>query len=187
MPALSNPKHEAFAQAFVASLTKPNGKGNSATQAYLDAGYRTSRNGAGASAARLLGFVSSVAARVQELQSQQLARIQPKLDVSKERVGRRLDIASQIAEQDRNASAMATSELGIAKLFGHLKDTVEINQPSFATARSINEIAQLLLHQVGFQEPYPPSALAAAVTAHDRFINDLRAIALEHDVVMLED
>jgi len=57
-----------------------------------------------------------------------LERIRPKLDISKERIGRRLDLASTIAEQDRNAQAIVASELGIAKVF-HRLDAPQDTKP----------------------------------------------------------
>jgi hypothetical protein len=56
MPALDNPRWEAFAQAIVAGLCneRPNGK-NTAKAAYLAAGYSpTNDNAARAAASRLL-------------------------------------------------------------------------------------------------------------------------------------
>src|SRR5262249_43858568 len=69
----------------------------------------------------LLRRVKPILERVRELQAEANARLQPKLDLSRERIGRRLDKASRIAEEQGNASAMATSELGIAKVFGLAK------------------------------------------------------------------
>ena len=66
----------------------------------------------------MLRNVKPVVERVRELQAEALARIQPKLDISRERVGRRLDRASQIAESKLDAASMVSSELGLAKVFG---------------------------------------------------------------------
>jgi len=97
MPVLPNPRHEAFAQAIVKGLAsdKPNGK-NTQKAAYLAAGYSTTtENATEAAASRLLRNVKPVVERVRELQAEALARIQPKLDISRERVGRNLDEASR--------------------------------------------------------------------------------------------
>jgi hypothetical protein len=67
--------------------------------------------------------MQTIANRVRELQAEALERQKTKIDLSRERVGARLDKASRIAEEGRNASAMATSELGIAKVFGHIDGT----------------------------------------------------------------
>src|SRR5262249_36302840 len=108
MPVLPNPRHEAFAQAIVKGLAsdKPNGK-NTQKAAYLAAGYSTTtENAAEAAASRLLRNVKPVVERVRELQAEALARIERKLDVSRERVGRRLDKASRMAEETGNAANM---------------------------------------------------------------------------------
>src|SRR6516162_8835880 len=119
MPALANPRHEAFAQAIVAGLsdnasreTFSNGK------AYKRAGYLPSNtNAADAAASRLLRKVKPILERVRELQAEATKRLQPKLDLSRERIGRDLDQASRIAAEQKNASAMVASVLGIAKVF----------------------------------------------------------------------
>ena len=88
MPVLPNPRHEAFAQAIVKGLAseRPNGK-NTAKAAYKAVGYSpTTEHAAEAAAHRLLRNVEPVVLRIQELQAQALARLNPKLDVSRERV-----------------------------------------------------------------------------------------------------
>src|SRR5262245_41943914 len=113
MPALSNPRYERFAQALFAGLV---GETRVKRAAYLTAYPNCSYgNSAEAAASRLLRRVKSILERVRELQAEQNKRLEPKLDLSKERIGRRLDQASRIAEHQGNAAAMATSELGIAK------------------------------------------------------------------------
>ena len=173
MPALANPRHEAFAQAFVASLSNNRKGKNTATAAYLAAGYSASRDSARRAASRLMTFVDTVAARVAELQAEQVARLQPKLDLSKERVGRRLDEASRIAEEDRNPAAMTASELGIAKVFGHIRE--QVSSQSFANAKSIADIGKMLLQQVGYNAPSDADT-SEAIEAHDQLIASLNAI-----------
>src|SRR5262249_1557482 len=129
MPVLPNPRHEAFAQAIFAGLSRH--QNYSKAQAYRDAGYKvTNGNSARACASRLLTFANGVSERIHELQAEQLARITPKLDVSKERIGRRLDLASQMAEQQGNATGIVSSELGLAKVF-HRIDVQEDNPTDF--------------------------------------------------------
>jgi|SRR6516164_2099548 len=127
MPALANPRHEAFAQAIFQGLSQDpqpelrtgasretfsNGK------AYKRAGYLPSNtNAADAAASRLLRKVKPILERVRELQAEATKRLQPKLDLSRERIGRDLDQASRIAAEQKNASAMVASVLGIAKVF----------------------------------------------------------------------
>jgi len=89
MPPHNNPRWEAFAQAIVKGLAsdKPNGK-NTQKAAYLAAGYSpTTEPAAEAAASRLLRKVKPILERVRELQAQALARLDPKLDISRERVG----------------------------------------------------------------------------------------------------
>jgi hypothetical protein len=174
MPALANPRWERFAQSLVASLSdKPEGK-NTFKAAYIAAGYSARGHSAEELASRLLRKVEPIAARVKELQAQQLARIQPKLDLSKERIGKRLDLASRIAEEDRNASAIVNSELGIAKVFHRIEEREE-NKLDFQSAQSLHEIGERLLQSVGFREPDDVS-IQAAIEANDRLIATLEAI-----------
>jgi hypothetical protein len=174
MPALQNPRHEAFAQAIFAGLSRH--KNYSQAQAYRDAGYKvTNGNSARACASRLLTFANGIAERIHELQSQQLARIQPKLDLSKERIGRRLHMASEMAEQDRNPHAVVASELGLAKVFGHLNGEPQHDAIDFKQARTMTDIGRKLLQSVGFASP-DDASIAAAIEANDAFVGRLEAI-----------
>ena len=69
----------------------------------------------------MLRNVKPVVERVRELQAEALARIQPKLDISRERVGRNLDEASRIARAQQSPQAIVASELAITKVFGLAK------------------------------------------------------------------
>jgi hypothetical protein len=174
MPALSNPRHEAFAQAIFAGLAR--NQNYSQAQAYRDAGYKvTNGNSARACASRLLAFANGVAERIHELQQEQLRRIQPKIDVSKERIARRLDVASKLAENTDNAASIVSAELGLAKLFG-LIDNRDKPQESFADAKSMRDIGVLLLRQVGLFSP-SDGDIQEAIEAHDVLIERLQAIA----------
>src|SRR5262245_51670273 len=135
MPVLPNPRHEAFAQAIFAGLSRH--QNYSQAQAYRDAGYKvTNGNSANACASRLLSFANGVAERIHELQTQQLERIKPKLDLSKERIGRNLDHASQLAKEQQNPTAIVNSELAIAKVF-HRLDQPDQPKIDFTTANSM--------------------------------------------------
>src|SRR5215475_4626812 len=173
MPALKNPRHEAFAQAIVASLAK-HGKPIGNGHAYLEAGYKTTLEGARRSASRLLIFVDAIGERVAELQAQAVARIEPKLDISRETIGKRLRKASHMAEQQQNPAAMATCELGMAKVF-HRLDAPQPNDQDYSTAQSMHDIGRKLLQSVGFREPDDIS-IQAAVEANNVFIDALQAI-----------
>src|SRR4029450_8024276 len=114
MPALSNPRHERFAQAMFAGLTGETRVKRAQSTAYLTA-YPNCSNGnsAEAAASRLLRRVKPIADRVRELQAEANARLQPTLDLSRERIGRRLDLASKMAEKQQNPNGITASELGI--------------------------------------------------------------------------
>jgi hypothetical protein len=145
------------------------------SQAYRDAGYKvTNGNSARACASRLLTFANGVAERIHELQAQQLTRIQPKLDLSKETIGRRLRIASEMAEKDRNPQAIVASELGIAKVF-HRIDSDDKPKPDINSAQSMQEIGRRLLQSVGLSSPDDVS-IQAAIEANDTFIEALERI-----------
>jgi len=107
------------------------------------------------------------------------------LDLSKERVGRRLDEASRIAEEDRNPAAMAAPEMGIAKVFGHIREQVEVSSQSFANAKSIADIGKMLLQQVEHNAP-SDADIAEAIEAHDVMIERLNAIRDRARQLMLE-
>lgn len=177
MPALSNPRWEQFAQAIVASFAGKTRLEQAQSTAYQRAGYLAKPgNSAEAAASRLLRRVKPILDRVKELQAEQNARIQRKLDVSKDRVARRLDLASTIAEEDRNPSAIATNELGIAKLFGHITDKSETKVTTdYANAQSPEDIGRMLLQQVDFDDP-DEASIQAAIKANDDFAQVLMAI-----------
>ena len=133
MPVLENPRHEAFAYAIFAGLSGKTRIDRAASTAYLTA-YPTCSpgNSAEAAASRLLRRVKPITDRVLEFQQEQRRRLEAKLDLSKERVGRRLDKASRIAEEQGNAQGITTAEMGIAKVFGHITDKVEVAQGDLA-------------------------------------------------------
>jgi len=168
MPALSNPRHEAFAQALFAALS--DGQGYSQGKAYRAAGYLAKPGASADSAAssRLRKF-KAITDRVRELVAEANARNQPKIDLSRERIGKRLDLALRIAEQQGNDAAMATSELGIAKVFGHMNETPDYAPTDFANAKTMTDIGRKLLQSVGFASPDDVS-IQAAIEANDAFI-----------------
>jgi hypothetical protein len=169
MPVLPNPRHEAFAQRFFAGLAN----GITQHEAYKAVGYRGSTlNSAKSGASRLM---STIVNRVKELQAEALERERPDIDVSRQRVGRRLDLASRMAEKQENPSAIAQNELGIAKVFGHIGLDIDQGKQSFAQAKSMREIGKRLLQSIGFSEPDDVS-IQAAIEANDAFIAALEAI-----------
>jgi hypothetical protein len=173
MPALKNPRHEAFAQAIFAGLSRH--QNYSKAQAYRDAGYKASMESSRRCASRLLTFVDGVAERIHELQAEQLARITPKLDLSKERIGRNLDYATQLAKRQDNATAIVNSELAIAKVF-HSVDAPDPNAIDFKSAQSMHDIGKRLLQSMGLREPDDVS-IQLAIEANDAFVDRLKAIS----------
>src|SRR5262249_37008680 len=98
--------------------------------AYLEA-YPSCSPGPAAwtNASRLLRR-AKVWERIGELQAEANKRLEPKIDLSRERIGRRLHLASQMAEQDRNPNGITAAELGIAKVF-HPIDAPDPNHIDF--------------------------------------------------------
>jgi hypothetical protein len=176
MPALSNPRHERFAQAIFAGLSGETRIARAQSTAYLKA-YPNCSNGnsAEAAASRLLRRVKSILERVRELQAEQNKRLEPKLDLSKERVGRRLDKASRIAEHQGNAAAMATSELGIAKVFGLIGASDDYNPTDYSNAKSPQDLGRMLLQSVGLNAP-STAEIAKAVALNDAFVDGLERL-----------
>ena len=109
-----------------------------------------------------------------ELQAEATNRLQPKLDLSRERIGRRLDLASQLAENQGNAQAIVASELGIAKVF-HRLEAPAPNGQDYSSAKSMQDIGRKLLQSIGFNEPDDIS-IASAIEANDALIERLEAI-----------
>jgi hypothetical protein len=190
MPALANPRWERFAQLIVEGLMNGDRKAYSQGRAYIAAGYEAKDAGkrggsAEAAASRLLNRVKPIIDRVRELQAEANKRLQPKLDLSRERIGRRLDKASRIAEEQGNASAMVTSELGIAKVF-HSAQEQEPNPLDFKNAKSMHDIGRKLLMSVGYENP-DEASIALAIEANDAFVDRLEAIRAAADATVEDD
>jgi hypothetical protein len=179
MPALDNPRWERFAQAIVEGLANGDRKPYSQGRAYIASGYTAKDQGkrggsAEAAASKLLNRVKPIIDRVRELQAEATKRLQPKLDLSRERIGRRLDLASRMAEEDRNPGIIVASEAQLAKVFG-IEGTPAETSADFATAKSMTEIGRRLLQSIGMQEP-SDADVALAVEANDAFVAQIEAI-----------
>jgi hypothetical protein len=179
MPALKNPRWEAFAQALFVGLGGKTRHERANSTAYLTA-YpgSTAPGSAKASAARLLTRVSPILDRVRELQAEQAQRTQKKVDISRDRLARRLDMASTLAEQQGNVAGIVSSELGIAKIFG-MDATPEKPAHSFKDAQTMQDIGERLLISVGLKQP-SPDAISQAIEANNAFVARLEAIRDEH-------
>ncbi|WP_127524596.1 terminase small subunit [Mesorhizobium sp. Z1-4] len=101
MAALKNARHEAFAQALA--------KGTSASEAYVEAGYKPDRG----AASRLSANVN-VQKRLAELQ----ARGAKKVEVTVESLTGELEEARSLALAEKQTSAAVSATMGKAKLFG---------------------------------------------------------------------
>ena len=184
MPALDNPRWERFAQAIVEGLANGDRKPYSQGRAYIAAGYTAQGMAAEVCASKLLKKVKPILDRVRELQAEANKRLEPKLDISRETIGKRLRIASKMAEDDRNPAAMATCELGMAKVF-HSVPGIDDNPQDFSTARNMTDVGRKLLQSVGFASPDDIS-IRAAIDANDAFIDALQAIHKRAQALMLE-
>jgi hypothetical protein len=110
MPALSNPRYERFAQALFAGLAGETRIKRAQSTAYLAAYPNCSKgNPAEAAASRLLRRVKPILDRVLELQAEQAKRTQRKIDISRDRLARRLDMASNLARIMHHAERFCTS------------------------------------------------------------------------------
>jgi hypothetical protein len=190
MPALDNPRWERFAQAIVEGLANGDRKPYSQGRAYIAAGYTAKDAGkrggsAEAAASRLLNRVKPIIDRVRELQAEATKRLQPKLDLSRERIGRRLNLASEMAERLENPTAIVASEAQIAKVFHGINDKDELNRVDFNSAQSLQDIGRKLLQSVGFKEPDDVS-IAAALVLNDTFISGLEQIRDKAQTLTLE-
>jgi hypothetical protein len=180
MPALKNLKWERFCQAIVNGVAK---QGQKFTQgrAYITAGYNAKdvgKDGGSAEtcASRLLKR-AQVENRIAELlyEAQQRATKNRAYDI--ETISERMALASRIAEEDRNPSALYGAEKAIAEVRGIIvkNGNPNPNNIDFNTANSMQEIGRKLLQSIGFKEPDDVS-IQRAVEANDTFIDTLQRI-----------
>jgi hypothetical protein len=176
MPALPNPRHEAFARAifagiFNSTLYPTHG------HAYNAAGYKAIGAGqpggaAEAAASRLLKKVK-ILDRVCELQAQAAERAQESADKCVEE----LNQIKREAQADRAYSAAVAAVLGKVKILGLAKDDQQLttNGQSFSSCTSMQDIGKRLLEQVGLASPDDVS-IQEAIEANNTFIARLEQI-----------
>src|SRR5262245_10944937 len=170
VPALKNPRHEAFAQAIFSGIINGKGGAHSQAEAYRRAGYHvTNGNSAKACASRLLTFANGIAERIKELQA-----------IAAEQTAESADkCVQELNELKREAKANKAYAAAVSAVMGKVKIlnlTTEQPKPlGFAQAKSMHDIAERLLRSVGLASPDADS-IAAAIEANDAFIARLEAI-----------
>jgi hypothetical protein len=83
-------------------------------------------------------------------------------------------LASQIAEEDRNPSALTHAERAITEVRGLLNQPIK-NELGFKQARSMQDIGRKLLISVGFASP-DDASIQLAIEASDAFVAELERI-----------
>jgi hypothetical protein len=177
MPPLDNIKWERFCQNIVRGVSK-NGQKVTQGTAYITAGYNAKDAGkeggsAEACASKLLKQ-SKIENRIAELLREAQDKLIKKRRYDIETISERMALASQIAEEDRNPSALTNAERTIAEIRGLLGKPME-NELDFKTAKSMQDVGRKLLQSVGFREP-DDASIQAAIEANDAFIERLEAI-----------
>ena len=173
MPALKNPRHEAFAQAIFSGITNAKGGAHSQAEAYRRAGYHvTNGNSAKACASRLLTFANGIAERIKELQ----AIAAEQAVESAEKMTRELNEVLREARADKAHSAAVSAILGKAKILNIAEQhDFRSGEIDFSQASSMQDIGRKLLQSVAFRESDDVS-IQAAIEANDAFIARLEVI-----------
>ena len=116
MPALTNPRHEAFAQAIFSGIVSAKGGATSQAEAYRRAGYHvTNGNSAKACASRLLTFANGIAERIKELQ----AIVAEQAAESAEKCVQELNQLRRDAHSDKAYGAAVAAVSGGVDISGH--------------------------------------------------------------------
>ena len=132
MPILKNQRHELFAQKLAA--------GESASSAYVLAGFKESRKNASRLKAK-----DDIAARVQELQ----AVAARSTTITIESICRELDEANAVARERGQAAAMVSASALRAKLAGLMVEKVEVGDAgSFDDVECTADIADRVLAEL---------------------------------------
>jgi hypothetical protein len=171
MPALRNPRHEAFAQAIFSGIVGAKGGAHSQAEAYRRAGYHvTNGNSARACASRLLMFANGIGERIKELQAIAAEHAVESAD----KCVQELNELRREARADKAYAAAVSAIMGKVKIL-NLTNEQPTQQPDFKQAKSMQDVGRKLLQSVGFREP-DDSSIAAAIEANDAFIDRLTAI-----------
>src|SRR5262245_26006530 len=102
-------------------------------------------------------------------------------------ISERMALASRIAEEDRNPSALYGAEKAIAEVRGIIvkNGNPNPNDIDFKSAQSMQEIGKRLLQSFGVREP-DDTLIAQAIEANDTFVDTLRRIAEQAQGLTLE-
>src|SRR5215510_5694907 len=172
MPALSNPRHEAFAQAIFSGIINGKGGAHSQTEAYRRAGYHvTNGNGAKACASRLLTFANGIAERIKELQAIAAENAQETAD----KCVQELNQLRKDAHSDKAYGAAVAAVMGKAKILNLIVDQPPNTSVGFSSSKSMQDIGRKLLQVVGLASP-DDASIQAAIEANDAFIALIVAI-----------
>jgi len=176
MPALANPRHEAFAQAIFAGLLNSSRETFSKGRAYQRAGYLAKDAGvkggsAEVCAGKLLKKVQPIMARVRELQAQ----LAEQTAETREKCVQELNDLKRDAHAEKAYGAAVSAVMGKAKILNFITDAPQANPADFSQAKSMADIGRKLLQAIGFSSPDDVS-IQAAIEANDAFIDRLNAI-----------
>ena len=177
MPPLDNIKWERFCQNIVRGVNK-NGQKVTQGTAYITAGYNAKDAGkeggsAEACASKLLKQ-SKIENRIAELLREAQDKLIKKRRYDIETISERMALASQIAEEDRNPTALYGAEKAIAEVRGLLDQPIE-NKLDFKQSRSMQDIVRKLLQSVGYASP-DDASIQLAIEANDAFVTELERI-----------
>jgi phage terminase small subunit len=185
MPALKNPRHEAFARAIFAGLFEPNPYPTHG-HAYVAVGYRAIGAGEAGGAAEVnacrLLKKAKILERVQELQAQAAEDAKE----TAEKCVQELNQLRKDAHSNKAYGAAVAAVMGKAKILNLIVDQHQFRgEIDFSQASSMEDIGRKLLQSVGFKAPDDVS-VQRAVELNNRFIDDLRAIQQRAQVLTLE-
>ena len=185
MPALKNPRHEAFARAIFAGLFQPNPYPTHG-HAYVAVGYRAKGVGeAGGSAevnaSRLLKN-AKIFDRVRELQEQAAELTKETAD----KCVQELNELRRDARHNKAYGAAVAAIMGKVKILNLIVDQHQFcGEIDFSQASSMEDIGRKLLQSVGFASP-DDASIAEAVEANDVFVDRLQEIRARAQGLTLE-
>jgi hypothetical protein len=177
MPPLDNIKWERFCQNIVCGVYK-NGQKLTQGRAYLEAGYNVKGVGEPGGSAEVCASKLLNRAKIENRIAELLREAQDKLIKKRrydiETISERMALASQIAEEDRNPSALTNAQRAIAEIRGLFNQPIK-NELDFKQARSMQDIGRKLLMGVGYASP-DDASIQLAIEASDAFVAELERI-----------